>query len=112
MRLNPAQSPGYFANPSGRGSCCQRDMPTEPHTRHSSALPELRFSLNLLYVGRFLLGMKSSSLMSEEGIDAFDERIEDVTDELIATELLHEAAILAGDTLPEIEPLATPDDVV
>lgn len=75
-------------------------MQTEPQTRHSPALPELRFSLNLLYVGRLLLGMKSSSLTTDEGIDAFDERIEDITDELVSTELLHEAAILAGDVLP------------
>lgn len=76
-------------------------MQTEPVTRHSPALPELRFSLNLLYVGRFLLGMKSSSMAIDEGIDAFDERIENVTDELVSTELLHEAAVLAGDVLEE-----------
>ena len=80
-------------------------MQTEPQTRHSPALPELRFSLNLLYVGRLLLGMKSSALTTNERIDAFDERIEDITDELVSTELLHEAAILAGDVLP----IATPD---
>ncbi len=79
-------------------------MPTDPQTRHSPALPELRFSLNLLYVGRLLLGMKSHSLTTDEGIDAFDERIEDVTDELVSTELLHEAAILAGDILPVTSP--------
>jgi hypothetical protein len=72
-------------------------MQPDPQTRYSSALPELRFSLNLLYVGRFLLGMKTPS---DDALDAFDERIEDVTDELIATELLHEAATLAGDVLP------------
>lgn len=83
-------------------------MQTEPQTRHSPALPELRFSLNLLYVGRLLLGMKSSSLTTDEGIDAFDERIEDVTDELGSTELLHEAAILAGDVLT----ITTPDSDV
>lgn len=83
-------------------------MQTEPQTRHSPALPELRFSLNLLYVGRLLLGMKSPSLTTDEGIDAFDERIEDVTDELVSTELLHEAAVLAGDVLP----VTTPDDDV
>lgn len=75
-------------------------MHTEPQTRHSNTLPELRFSLNLLYVGRFLLGMKATSPVTDEGLDAFDERIEDVTDELVATELLHEAAVLAGDVLP------------
>jgi hypothetical protein len=72
-------------------------MQPDPQTRHSRALPELRFSLNLLYVGRFLLGMKAPSATD---LDAFDERIETVTDELIATELLHEAAMLAGDVLP------------
>ncbi|MBD2752263.1 hypothetical protein [Spirosoma validum] len=87
-------------------------MSTEPQTRHSRTLPELRFSLNLLYVGRLLLGMQPSSLTTDEGIDVFEERIEDVTDELVSTELLHEAAILAGDTLPEISSTATTDDVV
>ena len=86
-------------------------MSIEPQTRHSTALPELRFSLNLLYVGRLLLGMKSPSLTADEGIGAFDERIEDVTDELVATELLHEAAVLAGDVLPEIVPPTAEDDV-
>ena len=76
-------------------------MQPDPQTRHSRALPELRFSLNLLYVGRFLLGMNTSS---GDTLDAFDERIEDVTDELIATELLHEAATLAGDVLPASVP--------
>lgn len=72
-------------------------MQPDPQTRHSRALPELRFSLSLLYVGRFLLGMKAP--LTPE-LDTFDERIEAVTDELIATELLHEAATLAGDVLP------------
>lgn len=76
-------------------------MQTERQTRHSHTLPELRFSLNVLYVGRFLLGMNSPSPLTSEGIDGFDERIEAITDELVATELLHEAAILAGDVLPE-----------
>ena len=35
-------------------------MQTEPQSRHSHVLPELRFSLNLLYVGRFLLGMNAT----------------------------------------------------
>jgi hypothetical protein len=83
-------------------------MQTELLTRHSRALPELRFSLNLLYVGKFLLGMNASSSTNEEGLDAFDERIEEVTDELVSTELLHEAAVLAGDVLPT----PTPDSEV
>lgn len=99
------------ANPTGGNHCSPNAMQTEPKTRHSPALPELRFSLNLLYVGRFLLGMKSASLLTDEGIDAFDERIEDVTDELVATELLHEAAVLAGDVLPESPAVARPDDI-
>jgi hypothetical protein len=86
-------------------------MSIEPQTRHSTALPELRFSLNLLYVGRLLLGMKSPSLITDERIGAFEERIEDVTDELVTTELLHEAAVLAGDIFPEIVPPAAADDV-
>ena len=70
-------------------------MQTELQTRHSHALPELRFSLNLLYVGRLLLGMKAIG----QDLDAIDEHIEVLTDELVSTELLHEAAILAGDVL-------------
>lgn len=79
-------------------------MQTEPRTRHSRALPELRFSLNLLYVGKFLVGMNATSSTNTSGLDAFDEQIEDVTDELVATELLHEAAVLAGDILPTPTP--------
>ena len=84
----------------------------EPQTRHSHTLPELRFSLNLLYVGRLLLGMKSASTFSEEHLDAFDERIESVTDELVATELLHEAAVLAGDVLPESGPTSPTEEAI
>lgn len=91
---------------------CSVSMQTEPVTRHSPALPELRFSLNLLYVGRLLLGMKASSLSVDEHIDAFDERIEDVTDELVATELLHEAAVLAGDVLDEKPSIDASDHTV
>ena len=81
-------------------------MQTEPQTRHSPALPELRFSLGLLYVGRLLLGMQPT--VSDDRLDDVDERIEAVTDELISTELLHEAAILVGDVLP----IAMPDSDV
>jgi len=70
-------------------------MPAEPQTRHSPALPELRFSLSLLYVGRLLMGMQPT--VFDDRLDEVDERIEAVTDELVATELLHEAAVLAGD---------------
>lgn len=81
-------------------------MQADSPTRHSRALPELRFSLNLLYVGRLLLGMNQSPAANDT-LDAFDERIEDVTDELVATELLHEAAVLAGDVLPANNPSDT-----
>lgn len=79
-------------------------LPTEPQTRFSHTLPELRFSLSLLYVGRFLLGMHQAASTDEEPIQAFDEHIETITDELVATELLHEAAVLAGDILPNPAP--------
>ncbi len=68
-------------------------------TRHSHALPELRFSLSLLYVGRVLLGMNRTTVLDDERLADVDERIEAVTDELVATELLHEAAQLAGDVI-------------
>ncbi len=77
-------------------------MNTEPVTRHSRALPELRFSLNLLYVGRLLLGMNTPN--ANDPLDRIDEHIEAVTDELVATELLHEAAVLVGDVLDEPNP--------
>lgn len=76
-------------------------MQTEHQTRHSPALPELRFSLNLLYVGRLLLGMHTALPTSDDTLNVLDERIETLTDELVATELLHEAAILAGDVVDE-----------
>ncbi len=79
-------------------------MQPEPQTRHSCVLPELRFSLNLLYVGRLLLGMNAKTLVDDDALTELDERIETITDELVATELLHEAAILAGDSLPNIPP--------
>ena len=74
-------------------------MKTEPATRHSPELPPLRFSLNLLYVGRMLLGMAAApTVLTNEAVDAIDNQIEAVTDELVATELLHEAAVLVRDT--------------
>jgi hypothetical protein len=79
-------------------------MQSEPQTRHSRVLPELRFSLNLLYVGRLLLGMNAKTLVDDDALTELDERIETITDEMVATELLHEAAILAGDSLPNILP--------
>ena len=80
-------------------------MTTEPVTRHSRALPELRFSLSLLYVGRLLLGMNAPA--ENEPLDAIDAHIEAVTDDLVATELLHEAAVLVGDVLNNPDPTAT-----
>ncbi|MBC8151565.1 MAG: hypothetical protein H7Z72_01505 [Bacteroidetes bacterium] len=77
-------------------------METEPTTRHSRALPELRFSLSLLYVGRLLLAMNISP--ANAPLDHIDERIEAVTDELMATELLHEAAVLVGDVVGDCTP--------
>ena len=79
-------------------------MQPEPQTRHSRVLPELRFSLNLLYVGRLLLGMNTTALVDNDTLTELDERIETITDELVATELLHEAALLAGDQLPTLPP--------
>ena len=87
-------------------------MQPEPQTRHSHTLPELQFSLNLLYVGRLLLGMKSTSLQTDESLEAFDERIESVTDELVSTELLHEAAVLAGDVLPTLDSTSETEDTI
>ncbi|QKZ14806.1 hypothetical protein [Spirosoma sp. KUDC1026] len=75
-------------------------MQTDTTTRHSHTLHPLRFSLNVLYTARLLIGMNADELKSEDCLDAVDERIEEFTDELIATELLHEAAVLAGDVLP------------
>lgn len=69
--------------------------PAEPQTRHSTVLPELRFSLSLLYAGRLLMGMQPT--VQDDRLDEIDEHIKAVTDELIATELLHEAAVLVGD---------------
>lgn len=77
-------------------------MQTDFQTRHSRALPELRFSLSLLYVGRVLLGMQPT--VSDDRLDDFDERIEEITDDLVSTELLHEAAVLAGDVIQQATP--------
>jgi hypothetical protein len=78
-------------------------MQPETITRHSPALHPLRFSLNVLYTARLLIGMNANEFEAEACLDVVDERIEDVTDELVATELLHEAAVLAGDVLPAQE---------
>jgi hypothetical protein len=78
-------------------------MQTETRTRHSPALHPLRFSLNVLYTARLLIGMNADEPENEACLDMVDERIEDITDELAATELLHEAAVLAGDILAKPE---------
>jgi len=69
---------------------------TTNETRHGRALPGLQFALNVLYVGRFLVGYSDPA----RPLDEVDDYIEAVTDELVSTELLHEAAVLAGDVLP------------
>ena len=65
-------------------------------TKYSRILPELHVALNLLCVGRILMGFsaESTNFDSEDLIELtrIDERIEAITDELQATELLHEAA--------------------
>lgn len=70
-------------------------------TKYSRILPELHVALNLLCVGRILMGFsaESTNFDSEDLIELtrIDERIEAITDELQATELLHEAAVLVGD---------------
>ena len=55
-------------------------MQTEPQTRHSLVLPNLHVSLNLLYVGRVLLGMSPLSPVNEESLETLDAYIEGVTD--------------------------------
>ncbi|GAB3766782.1 hypothetical protein [Spirosoma pomorum] len=75
-------------------------MQPEIRTRHSPELHPLRFSLNVLYTARLLIGMNANEFEAEACLDVVDERIEDITDELVATELLHEAAVLVGDVLP------------
>ena len=79
-------------------------METETRTRHSHTLHPLRFSLNVLYTARLLIGMNANEFDAEACLDVVDEHIEDITDELVATELLHEASVLAGDVL------AAPED--
>lgn len=70
-------------------------------TKYSRVLPELHVTLNLLWAGRILMGFsaESSAVDAEELIELsrIDEQIETISDELQATELLHEAAILVGD---------------
>jgi hypothetical protein len=43
--------------------------------------------------------MNKTTVLDDERLADVDERIEAVTDELVATELLHEAAQLAGDVI-------------
>lgn len=76
-------------------------MNTEPSTRYSRDLPGLLFSLNLLYVGRFLLKSEEATPDSEACLTEIEAYIEAVSDELTTTELLHQAALLVGDVLPD-----------
>ena len=75
-------------------------MPAEePQTRHSQRLPTLLSALHLLYVGRALAGFVADNQTPTEpvALDVVDATIEAFTDEIRATELLHEAAVLVGD---------------
>ncbi len=77
-------------------------MTDEQPTRFSGQLPNLLASLHLLYVGRLLAGFVATAQNAQPGPDlsAVDATIETITDEIRATELLHEAALLVGDVLP------------
>ena len=68
-------------------------------TRYSQRLPTLLSALHLLYVGRALAGFiaDEQSPRPPVDLDAVDATIEAFTDEIRATELLHEAALLVGD---------------
>ncbi len=48
--------------------------------------------------------MNATAFVDDDTLTELDERIETITDELVATELLHEAAVLAGDILPGDHP--------
>ena len=72
--------------------------PEEPQTRHSQRLPTLLSALHLLYMGRALAGFVADNQTPAESVelDVVDATIEAFTDEIRATELLHEAAVLVG----------------
>ena len=71
----------------------------ERQTRYSQRLPTLLSALHMLYVGRALAGFvaDSQSPRMPVELDVVDATIEAFTDEICATELLHEAALLVGD---------------
>lgn len=75
-------------------------MKTVKITKFSRIIPELHVALNLLCVGRVIMGFSAESNAFEAAdlpeLSCIDERIEIINDELQATELLHEAAILVG----------------
>lgn len=82
-------------------------MTDEQPTRFSGQLPNLLASLHLLYAGRLLAGFVATEQQAQPGatwpapdLSAVDATIETITDEIRATELLHEAALLVGDVLP------------
>jgi hypothetical protein len=72
-------------------------------TRFSLQLPTLLPALHLLYVGRVVAGYVAEDQLPGLAPDltTVDATIETVTDEIRATELLHEAAQLVGDVLPQ-----------
>ncbi len=72
-------------------------------TRFSGQLPNLLASLHLLYVGRLVAGFVATDQNAQSSPDlaVVDATIEAFTDEIRATELLHEAALLVGDVLPQ-----------
>jgi hypothetical protein len=80
-------------------------MTDEQPTRFSGQLPNLLAALHLLYVGRLVAGFVATEQCANPApnLSVLDATIETVTDEIRATELLHEAALLVGDVLPETD---------
>jgi precorrin-4 methylase len=78
-------------------------MTTETPTRFSGQLPNLLASLHLLYVGRLVAGFVAMDQHAQlPDLSRLDQTIETMTDEIRATELLHEAALIVGDTLETV----------
>lgn len=72
------------------------------NTRHSRRLPALLGTLHLLCASRVVLGVSAEGQPTLRpdvvlGQLELDEQIEALNDEIRATELLHEAAVLVGD---------------
>lgn len=77
-------------------------MSTIKVTKYSYLLPELQTSLGLLLIGRIMLldAMDSPSgknRKSKADLKKLEAEIDQLTDEINVTELLHEAALLVGD---------------